>query len=1814
MGKQGADLKCWSSASSTDLVDPAAYFESWKREIQGKDGIPPDHRRLIFDYRVATQSLFYTCQRSKKSPKAREGPAPDIISELRKWHARLRSNNHDIAKLIDPKVAAEDEKVASNLYCETARELRDTGIPCNVYYLFFDRWVLAASLKGDIDIQIDKDFQSKRFEILLLGQLNGKEFFAPFVYRVNGSEVAAQMSMYDQTAKYRQGHQMRRLGLSTQSVEKGVEGREFNAPVEIGRSLTGCHGSELHDNQYIRCGKGSEVTIIVPNKDPPRQVKYFVLAVIQVPPVGSPSRLEQVAPHIPRVQSTFEETRGIGKAGLKPDSNGFNLSSCTTTSSNGEMFSHKHRTVMESMPVTSCNLGGNVSTSIIDSERKVSLSPEAALPSQGSPTERSAGEGNVEEMECDLREIRVDSSQTVDEPAGKSAKKKKKRKGRRSGRNTVDGNIVTIQGGESMPAVGGGGVPFDTKTVVTKGSKVHACNHGISEGSVDKRPSHQRVTHSVTDTKETDRQECVSGRQGGPGEMPSHRPPCGHCADGVASVNVSEALEDGFETLIPECSDGPMEGSSKQIGSSFRSEPPERLDMLFNSTEIGEEQVPYAEYVSRMDKDGLCLARPSTECGMSGDFRDPCALNASPDHGYMSTSNGFSQKFSISQPSEHIIDVVDFVSVDGVLEDPTISICKYGGSHFPLRELAGNLESLSDPQEQFSYSDSKVSARGGYNSGGTGGRNGRGGAEGSSNRGYGRGSDERRGTSGYHGESGQGSGGSGQGAGPGSSGTSGSGGGGGSGGGNGNRGGGGNSGGGWDGRPAENDGGNGRKEGDSDERHRHRFQAGSNGEITSESVQRKKGASSLDSRSARKVTIGAGDQLPNGISSNHGALATSSGGGKENNHTFWQKVQKSVEGEESVELEQLAESFGTHRNHRRTGSDEVNSNNRAEYKARVSSVHVNGSMSHESPHDRESNLDCDSFEQGVMTQDTFLKVGKSSNGDLSLDHTDLSNSNFSRRARDVLASAGAHGPESSKGAWQKKISWDEQRLTSQKILSEASQQAGSSKGQHCVKQATRNGMYSRGQNPDQQMISHTRSYSAPSTPHVFEENYTDSGEFNQYKSMKSMQVGVQQSTRSGSVGQIEQVVPQISLRPQTSNSSTVGQLGEARPGADELAQRLTSWKGRKSNGDQERSAPREKTLGDRERTIHCAQKWVPVEHKTGGVVKGSNGQVKTSSSLSAPIPVTTSNRETKENYAESASCKKSGISEEESRADGVPCSLSPSKSSRRLHQSLSTKKSSVVEQVPEPKESAVSSEASCSHGELANLRSLLPREKIADTLATLMDSEAGGQQNSVVPKPEVVKVSVSGERKSYAKRDPTARRDSSAVVAVRSEPSPAEKETRRVVRSVLDAVQISCSQRQVSDGVAGMLGSPLAEFEKVLRAVAPSFIPVSGTNCNRRGVQEKGSPCGSSCEGVQRSMEACLTEAHEDNTTCSRCRYAGTSMNSLWQWYEEPSYYGVEVRDLDPQRGLRDGGEQEQFLAYFVPYLSGIQLFGYSSQSDNLSKDLNGCARTSLKLDSVPSCQPKPFPGNDVLATLFPSEGRADESIYHQRPEGSVTEQANGPFTDMSAKDAHNLDARLLFEFFEADQPQVRQPLFPKVKDLLKGVNSLNSHSVGDPTALDDLCLGDLHPASWYAVAWYPIYRIPEGPLRAVFLTYHSFNHLTPTASSFGPMGGGCEELNDDAVSLPVVGLECYNLQAEPWLLLRSHCKEANKNMDRLPIGNLAQCLDDRIRSLKVVASLMARGIPHDVVSRSTDSSFSSSGSASKFKHCDYEFFLKRRR
>lgn len=58
-------------------------------------------------------------------------------------------------------------------------------------------------------------------------------------------------------------------------------------------------------------------------------------------------------------------------------------------------------------------------------------------------------------------------------------------------------------------------------------------------------------------------------------------------------------------------------------------------------------------------------------------------------------------------------------------------------------------------------------------------------------------------------------------------------------------------------------------------------------------------------------------------------------------------------------------------------------------------------------------------------------------------------------------------------------------------------------------------------------------------------------------------------------------------------------------------------------------------------------------------------------------------------------------------------------------------------------------------------------------------------------------------------------------------------------------------------------------------------------------------------------------------------------------------------------------------------------------------------------------------------------------------------------------------------------------------------------------------------------MAWYPIYRIPDGNFRAAFLTYHSLGHLVRRSSTFHSL---CEDVS---IVSPVVGLQSYNAQVD---------------------------------------------------------------------------------
>ena len=61
-----------------------------------------------------------------------------------------------------------------------------------------------------------------------------------------------------------------------------------------------------------------------------------------------------------------------------------------------------------------------------------------------------------------------------------------------------------------------------------------------------------------------------------------------------------------------------------------------------------------------------------------------------------------------------------------------------------------------------------------------------------------------------------------------------------------------------------------------------------------------------------------------------------------------------------------------------------------------------------------------------------------------------------------------------------------------------------------------------------------------------------------------------------------------------------------------------------------------------------------------------------------------------------------------------------------------------------------------------------------------------------------------------------------------------------------------------------------------------------------------------------------------------------------------------------------------------------------------------------------------------------------------------------------------------------------------------------------------------------FSVAWYPIYRIPEGNFRASFLTYHSLGYFAQRCNS-------TDSLNENmfCIVFPVLGLQSYNAQVK---------------------------------------------------------------------------------
>lgn len=361
-----------------------------------------------------------------------------------------------------------------------------------------------------------------------------------------------------------------------------------------------------------------------------------------------------------------------------------------------------------------------------------------------------------------------------------------------------------------------------------------------------------------------------------------------------------------------------------------------------------------------------------------------------------------------------------------------------------------------------------------------------------------------------------------------------------------------------------------------------------------------------------------------------------------------------------------------------------------------------------------------------------------------------------------------------------------------------------------------------------------------------------------------------------------------------------------------------------------------------------------------------------------------------------------------------------------------------------------------------------------------------------------------------------------------------ENDSYRIAQAVNDAcrVQLAC------DVVHKVTGAPVAEFEKLLHFCSPV---------------------------ICRSPDSlgCFTCAKNHLIGVPLCRHEipEVSLGCLWEWYEKHGSYGLEIRAWDYEDPKTLGGVGHfPFRAYFVPSLSAVQLFK------------NRESRCVNNSDSFLNCK--------VSEACEMIDNSEDSFI------GRFSNASN-PSTGSTCSG----DSELLFEYFECEQPQQRRPLYERIQELVRGDVQIQSKTYGDATKLESINLRDLHPRSWYSVAWYPIYRIPDGNFRASFLTYHSLGHLV------------CRSSNSDSPTLdscvvsPAVGLQSYNAQGECWFQLN----QSARRTEMLGI-NPSVFLQERLRTLEETASLMARADVNKGNQTCTN------------RHPDYEFFLSRRR
>lgn len=206
--------------------------------------------------------------------------------------------------------------------------------------------------------------------------------------------------------------------------------------------------------------------------------------------------------------------------------------------------------------------------------------------------------------------------------------------------------------------------------------------------------------------------------------------------------------------------------------------------------------------------------------------------------------------------------------------------------------------------------------------------------------------------------------------------------------------------------------------------------------------------------------------------------------------------------------------------------------------------------------------------------------------------------------------------------------------------------------------------------------------------------------------------------------------------------------------------------------------------------------------------------------------------------------------------------------------------------------------------------------------------------------------------------------------------------------------------QQLSESVQLATGSPIADFERLLHAASPII-------CQSNSVK---------------ICQSCL----RDEVGGHLCPHKASNitLRSLWKWYEKNGSYGLEVRleDYEYSKGLCF--HHSAFQAYFVPYLSAVQLFKKpKNHCMNNVPVVSGACEVSKTLQSSSNIRHLP-----IFKVLIPRPHTKETSFSPLE-----NQMCSSRASSMSqSADTTTDDLELLFEYFESDQPQLRKPLFEK--------------------------------------------------------------------------------------------------------------------------------------------------------------------------------------